>query len=128
MNVRAFGRTLEADLVDKLRNNRICLLSLVAVKQNEIVGHILFSPVAIENGDRNVQGMGLAPMSVLPEHQRQGIGSKLIRTGITMLKDQQCPFVIVLGHVELSSVRRLGLGSRQLPSSGGESIIALRPS
>ena len=99
MNVRAFGRTLEADLVDKLRNNRICLLSLVAVKQNEIVGHILFSPVAIENGDRNVQGMGLAPMSVLPEHQRQGIGSKLIRTGITMLKDRQCPFVIVLGHV-----------------------------
>jgi putative acetyltransferase len=100
VNVRAFGGSLEADLVDRLRNNCANLLSLAAVKQNEIVGHILFSPITIENEERNILGMGLAPMAVLPEHQRQGIGSKLITKGVTMLKDRQCPFIIVLGHAE----------------------------
>ena len=100
VNVRAFGGRLEADLVVTLRNNRIDLLSLVAVKENEIVGHILFSPVTIENADRNVQGMGLGPVSVPPEHQRQGIGSNLIRSGITTLNEHLCPFVTVLGHAD----------------------------
>jgi putative acetyltransferase len=44
--------------------------------------------------------MALAPMAVLPEYQRQGIGSALLRTGIEKLKKRQCPFIIVLGHAE----------------------------
>jgi putative acetyltransferase len=47
-----------------------------------------------------LQGMALAPMAVLPEYQRQGIGSALLRTGIEKLKKRQCPFIIVLGHAE----------------------------
>ena len=98
VNIRAFGQTQEADIVDKLRQNCDELLSLVALKQNQVVGHILFSPVIVENQDRTVQGMGLAPMAVLPEHQRQGFGLELVRAGVEKLKSWRCPFVIVLGH------------------------------
>jgi putative acetyltransferase len=100
LNKRAFSQTQEADLVDKLRQDCNDLLSLVAVVQDQVVGHILFSPATIESRQRAVQGMALAPMAVLPEYQRQGIGSKLVRTGIEKLKKGQCPFIIVLGHAE----------------------------
>ena len=76
------------------------VLSLVALMQNQVVGHILFTPVIVESEDNIVKGMALAPMAVLPEYQRQGIGSELIRTGIEKLKMRQCPFIIVLGHAE----------------------------
>jgi putative acetyltransferase len=98
VNIRAFGQTQEADIVDKLRQNCNDLLSLVALKQNQVVGHILFSPVIVDNEDRTVQGMGLAPMAVLPGLQRKGFGSELIRAGVEKLKSWRCPFVIVLGH------------------------------
>jgi len=100
VNERAFGQPLEADLVDKLRQNCKDLLSLVARAENEVVGHILFSPAIIESEDGTVRGMGLAPMAVLPEYQRQGVGAELIRTGITKLESKGCPFVVVLGHAE----------------------------
>jgi len=100
VNIRAFGQNQEADVVDKLRQNRNDLMSLVAVIQNQIVGHILFSPATIESEDRTIRGIGLAPMAVLPEYQRQGIGSELIRTGTARLKSKGCPFVIVVGHAE----------------------------
>ena len=98
VNIRAFAQTQEADIVDKLRQNCDELLSLVALKQNQVVGHILFSPVIVDNIDGTVEGMGLAPMAVLPEHQRQGFGSELIRAGVEKVKSRRCPFVIVLGH------------------------------
>ena len=74
VNIHAFGQNQEADVVDKLRQNCNDLLSLVAIIHNQLVGHILFSPVKIENEDRTIRGMGLAPMAVLPDYQRQGIG------------------------------------------------------
>jgi len=95
--IQAFGQAPEADLVDRLRENCPCLLSLVAVNGDIVVGYILFSPVKIE-GNKIVEGMGLAPMSVLLKFQRQGIGTKLVQSGIEMLKSNGCPFVIVLGH------------------------------
>ena len=98
VNTRAFGRTQEADLVDKLRRDCSDLLSLVAMRQNEIVGHILFSPATIESESKTIQGMGLAPLAVSPQYQRQGTGSELIRAGIAELKSRRCPFVLVLGH------------------------------
>lgn len=98
LNTRAFGRVQEADLVDKLRRNCSDLLSLVAVRQNEVVGHILFSPATVESEDRSTRGMGLAPIAVQPQYQRRGIGSKLIRAGISKLKSKHRAFVIVLGH------------------------------
>ena len=100
LNKRAFGQMQEADLVDKLRQNCDDLLSLVGLMQDEVVGHILFTPVMVEREDDMVQGMALGPMAVLPEYQRQGIGSELVRAGIEKLKKRQCPFIIVLGHAE----------------------------
>ena len=98
VNCRAFGQPEEADLVDRLRRGCEELVSLVAVVQNEVVGHILFTPATVEGDGRTVSGMGLAPMAVLPERQRRGIGSELVRSGIDRLKGRGCPFVIVLGH------------------------------
>ncbi len=100
INERAFGQPQEANIIDRLRANREGLLSLVALQDEKIIGHILFSLVTIEDHHRILKGVGLAPMAVLPEFQRQGIGSKLIKAGIEILKTSGCPFIIVLGHPE----------------------------
>jgi putative acetyltransferase len=73
-------------------------LSLVAVNDGAVVGHIFFTPAVIETKERSVAGMGLAPLAVLPEFQRQGIGSKLIQAGMEHMRQAHYPFVIVLGH------------------------------
>ena len=98
LNIQAFGGRQEAELVDKLRSRCSDLLSLVAVLQDKVVGHILFSPVSVSSNQRTVVGMGLAPMAVIPEYQRQGIGGSLIKTGIAKLTKKRCPFLVVLGH------------------------------
>lgn len=101
LNELAFGQPQEADIVDKLRNN--CgedLLSLVAVEKEKIVGHILFSPAVIEGQHGVIKGKGLAPMAVLPEMQRKGIGTQLVKAGIENLRGMGGPFIIVLGHPE----------------------------
>ncbi len=107
INEAAFGRREEADIVDKLRQSCSNLLSLVAVADELPVGHILFSPITIENRTASsdgpgepILGMGLAPMAVLPEHQRAGVGSQLVREGLKRLRAASTPFVIVLGHPE----------------------------
>ncbi len=97
VNERAFGQRTEADLVDALRRTCDDRLSLVA-EDSGIVGHILFTPAIVESAGRRVVGMGLAPMAVIPEHQRQGIGSALVTRGVALLRERGCPFVIVLGH------------------------------
>jgi putative acetyltransferase len=98
VNELAFGQAEEADIVDALREAYDSLLSLVAIKDEKIVGHILFSTASIHDGDDVTVGMGLAPMAVLPEYQGRGIGSALVRSGLDMLKEWDCPFIIVLGH------------------------------
>jgi putative acetyltransferase len=65
-----------------------------------VVGHILFTPVVVESAGRRVVGMGLAPMAVLPDYQRQGIGSRLVMEGLEILRERSCPFVVVVGHPE----------------------------
>ncbi len=96
VNLLAFGQATEADLVDALRISCNDSLSLVAAEGTAIVGHILFTPVTIDGA--KVVGMGLAPMAVLPEKQRKGIGSMLVHEGLRRLTLSGCPFVIVLGH------------------------------
>lgn len=98
VNEKAFGQAQEADVVDRLRQRSDELLSLVAVDEGRLVGHILFSPVTIDGHAPIVGGMGLAPMAVLPEYQQQGIGSLLVEEGLEILRGSSCPFVIVLGH------------------------------
>jgi putative acetyltransferase len=100
INLAAFEGGPEADLVDTLRSSCPDHLSLVAEERGKVVGHILFTPVMIENPDRVVGGMGLAPMAVTPERQRCGVGSQLVRHGLEVLQRRSYPFVVVLGHPE----------------------------
>jgi len=99
VNELAFGQAEEADIVDRLRESCADFLSLVAVDEAP-VGVILFTPAAIESPRGRVVGMGLAPLAVLPERQRQGIGSALVRRGLEIVRERGCPFVVVLGHPE----------------------------
>ena len=97
VNTAAFATRLEADLVDTLRHTAGPLISLVADDGGKIVGHILFSAVTL-SGERNAKIMGLAPMSVLPSQQRRGIGSALVREGLTRCKNLGYGAVVVVGH------------------------------
>jgi putative acetyltransferase len=98
VNERAFGNAAEADLVDALRRNGKATISLVAEDDGRVVGHILFSPVTIETGERELVGVGLAPMSVIPERQNQRIGSLLVEEGLRRCRENGHRFVVVLGH------------------------------
>jgi len=92
-----YGHNGEADLVDSIRADSSSRLSLVACQEGRVVGHILFSPVIIRTSGEEFSGMGLAPMSVDPLHQRKGIGSSLISKGLSRLFADECAFVVVLG-------------------------------
>lgn len=98
VNEEAFGRAAEADLVDRLRAHGKAVLSLVAIAEAEIVGHILFSEVTIEAGERRIAAVGLAPMAVLPQFQNGGIGSRLVRAGLEACRQAGHTRVVVLGH------------------------------
>ena len=98
VNELAFGRPSEADLVDALRANGAAVVSLVAVLDSEIVGHILFSLVTIDSKDASASAVGLAPVSVLPEHQRKGFGGQLICAGLDACRKLGHGAVFLLGH------------------------------
>lgn len=100
VNELAFGRPEEADAVDRLRKADIPFVSLVADDGAAIVGHVLFTPAIVECAGQRVVGMGLAPLAVIPDRQRQGIGSALVRRGLELLRADGSPFVLVLGHPE----------------------------
>jgi putative acetyltransferase len=98
IHLAAFGRASEAKLVDRLRSVA-STVSCVAVQAGHIVGHIFFSPVTI-GGSCPDPGlvMGLAPLAVLPDCQRQGIGTLLVRQGLADCAHLGCKAVVVLGH------------------------------
>lgn len=87
-------------LVDKLRKSDAFVpeLAFVAELNGEIVGHIMLTKVFIENGENKYNSLALAPVSVLPEYQNKGIGSKLISKGLKTAKEIGFKSVIVLGH------------------------------
>jgi putative acetyltransferase len=100
VNERAFGQPEEARLVAELRRRGASEVSLVAEREGKVVGHILFTRVTL--GDPRFAGAaaGLAPMAVLPEEQRAGIGSALVRTGLARCAERGFAAVVVLGHPE----------------------------
>jgi putative acetyltransferase len=98
LNEVAFGRSDEADLVDRLREEGVVLLSLVAELRGQIVGHILFSRMSIETAQGTLPAVSVAPMAVRPSHQRRQVGSHLVRHGLDCLRVRGERIVIVLGH------------------------------
>jgi putative acetyltransferase len=97
VHLAAFETSAEADLVDALRLKARPFVSLVAADAGQVVGHIVFSPVTLDESPGLVL-MGLAPMAVLPERQRQGIGSRLVTEGLEQCRRSHAAGVVVLGH------------------------------
>jgi putative acetyltransferase len=87
-----------AALVNQLRDNGHCLLSIVAEDEGEIVGHIMFSPMTIEGEGATWDAVCLAPVAVAPSRQNEGIGGLLIKAGLAELREAGHGAVILLGH------------------------------
>jgi len=96
INIQAFETKAEADLVDRLRNSGTPIISLVAEIDNQLVGHILFTPMKSDNFDIKIAG--LAPMAILPEYQSKGIGSELVEKGLEYCAGEKYVAAAVLGH------------------------------
>ena len=98
INEEAFGRKVEAEIIEKLRNRGALTISIVAIQDAEIVGHIAFSLVNVESERSSFEAMALAAMAVLPVYQSKGIGSLLVQTGLEKCRDLGHDIVVVVGH------------------------------
>jgi len=129
----AFGRSAEAELVDRLRATARPHVSLVAARGGDIVGHIFFSPVHIATAPPALQPMGLAPMAVRPDWQRRGVGGALVRAGLDACCVLGSRAVVVLGHPEYYArfgfvpAVRWGLGCEYDASTDAFMAIELAP-
>jgi putative acetyltransferase len=99
VNLAAFDTSTEADLVDALRRYAEPIISLVAEDDGHLIGHILFSPVTL-TGHSALTLAGLAPMAVVPDRQRHGVGSALVQRGLEQCRQSGVEAVVVLGHAE----------------------------
>jgi putative acetyltransferase len=96
----AFGQSEEANIVEQLRADGDAIVDLVAADDIAIQGHILYSPLAIEQPGRTVRAAALAPVAVLQAFQKKGIGSALIREGNARCAALGLDAIVVLGHSE----------------------------
>ena len=102
-HIKAFGEEKGpeiADLVNGLLDDETAepLLSLVAVENGELIGHILFTKAEVTQTDKSVSAQILAPLAVTPDSQNKGTGSKLISEGMNQLKKSGVELVFVLGY------------------------------
>jgi putative acetyltransferase len=95
----AFGYEKEAILVSELLEDKSAapVLSLLAFKNNEAVGHILFTKATLDGRTAPLIYL-LAPLAIKPQHQKQGIGGMLINEGVKKLKEIGAEMIFVLGH------------------------------
>lgn len=94
----AISNHTEQFIIEALRTAKALAVSLVAELDGRVVGHIAFSPVTISDGTPNWYGLG--PVSVLPEYQRQGVGTGLIHEGLSRLKKLNASGCCLVGHPE----------------------------
>ena len=133
VNLAAFETAAEANLVDALRQQARPLVSLVAQEGEEIVGHIMFSPVFL-GGHAELNLMGLAPMAVMPAHQRKGVGSALVRAGLQRCRALGVGAVVVLGHPRyyprfgFQQSNRFGIASEYDAPPEAFMVLELQPS
>ncbi len=98
VNDAAFGGAQESALVDGLRADGDLVLSLVAEAGGAIVGHVAFSRMQVERNGAAAPAVSLAPLSVRPDRQRNGIGTMLVRTALARLTERGESLVFVLGE------------------------------
>jgi putative acetyltransferase len=98
INSEAFETETEANLVDIIRRSGIPHISLVYEENNELKGHIFFTPVELVGESSDLRIMGLGPMAVTPKYQKKGIGSSLVKAGIERCKLERIDAIVVLGH------------------------------
>lgn len=103
VNSVAFGRRLEADIVDKLRENHNLVLSFVAETDGIVVGAVAFSPATITLPSRTFEALACGPVAVLPEFQRQGIGIHMLQQAMSVCADLAASgagheLIFLLGH------------------------------
>jgi putative acetyltransferase len=103
-NTLEISNHTEPFIIAALRAAKALMVSLVAEMDGRVIGHIAFSPVTISDGTRNWYGLG--PVSVLPAHQRKGIGKALIQEGLSRLKDMNAQGCCLVGHPDY--YRKLG--------------------
>lgn len=94
VHAASFPTIDEARLVDALRDAQHLCISLVAVERGEVVGHVAFSPVSVPGA---TDGLGLAPVAVLPGFRQRGFAKRLIREGLALSEQSGYGFVVVLG-------------------------------
>ena len=94
-NVEVSNHT-EQFIIEALRAAKVLTISLVAEMDKRVVGHIAFSPVIISDGSQDWYGVG--PFSVLPEYQRQGIGTALMKHGLSMLRERKAQGCCLVGY------------------------------
>ena len=98
LHICAFGgRSKAAVLVDLLHAAKKAVPSLVAISGGRVVGHVVFSPMEIDPSRPGLRAAAMGPVGVLPEHQRCGIGSQLVRAGVDACGDAGVDIVAVFG-------------------------------
>jgi putative acetyltransferase len=95
----AFPTAAEADLVERLRRGSKSVIALAAEDEGEVVGHIVFSPLVLEPLAGAI-GLGLGPIAVLPDHEKHGVGRRLVQNGLAACHAWGAGFVTVLGDPE----------------------------
>ena len=118
--------------MDQIRASSGITLSLVAADDDEIVGHVLFSPVTIRSERDEFRALGMGPVAVRPDRQKQGVGSGMIRAGLDRLRQQGNGIVVVEGHPAyyarfgFRDAGRYGLSCEFSPPPGCFMVLELR--
>jgi putative acetyltransferase len=91
----------EQFIVEALRTAGLLTISLVADAEGTVIGHVAVSPVSIS--DRASGWFGLGPISVVPEHQGRGVGSRLMQEALRILREQGAAGCVLLGEPDYYS-------------------------
>lgn len=102
---QAFGNDKGSEIVDLVNGllndpSAMPLLSLIAVNDDQAIGHILFTKAHITYSKESISAAILAPLAVIPDAQSQGVGGRLIKEGLKLLSESGVELVFVLGHPE----------------------------
>ena len=98
LHMAAFGQKAEAEIVEKLRQSGDSYLSLLAESEGELVGHVIYSRVNVQQNPESLSVLGLGPIAVLPRYQKLGVGSSLVQKSLKLCESKGIAAIVLLGH------------------------------